>query len=115
MNGRIGETLYSVGSIIGPESGDLAFMVSTNPMYAVFSVSENQLLDMRHSADILSGGDDSVEFSFQFSDGVFYPLKGAFNFMDVALDNQMNTLKLRQETQSSADSVTIRVIIRTVT
>lgn len=95
MNGRIGETLYSVGSIIGPESGDLAFMVSTNPMYAVFSVSENQLLDMRHSADLLSGGEDAVEFSFQFSDGVFYPLKGSFNFMDVALDNQMNTLKLR--------------------
>ena len=95
MDGRIGEAFYSVGSIIGPESGDLAIMVSTNPMYAVFSVSENHLLDMRRSVDVLKKRDEVLDITFYFSDGVAYPFKGTFNFVDVALDNNMNTLKLR--------------------
>ncbi len=94
ISGKIGEKKYSVGSLIGPTSGPLAHIVSTNPMYAVFSISENQLMQLRGS---INNGNTSQNFKteFVFSDGQVYKEPGLINFVDVALDNQMNTLKLR--------------------
>ncbi len=95
MDGKIGESFYSVGAIIGPESGDLAYMVSTSPMDAVFSVSENQLLEMKKSAAEIKDVPESLNLSFVFSDGETYALPGELNFVDVALDSNMNTLKMK--------------------
>lgn len=100
ISGRIGEAVYSVGSLIGPESGSLASIVSTSPMYAVFSVSENQLLQIRdfleagHS-DMKPGDNNEMKISFMLANGTKYNQAGSLNFIDIALDDQMNTLKLR--------------------
>lgn len=91
MDGKIGESVYSVGSLIGPSSGELAQIVAVNPIDAVFSVSENELLSLRKNFEN-SGG---VEVSFIMSDGAVYPEKGQINFIDVALDEAMNTLKIK--------------------
>lgn len=98
--GRIGEAVYSVGALIGPESGELATIVSTTPMYAVFSVSENQLLQMRDflekgNAQMKEGENNEMHITFQYSNGAIYSEPGTLNFIDIALDDQMNTLKLR--------------------
>lgn len=91
MDGKIGESVYSVGSLIGPSSGELAQIVAVNPIDAVFSVSENELLSLRKNFE--NGG--GVEVSFIMSDGAVYPEKGQINFIDVALDEAMNTLKIK--------------------
>ena len=93
LSGRIGATNYSVGALIGPESGSLASIVSINPMYAVFSVSENQLLQMKNFWE--NEKHDLIKISFVFSDGTTYSEPGELNFMDIALDEQMNTMKMR--------------------
>lgn len=96
LSGRIGEAYYSVGALISPESGVLANIVSTSPIYAVFSVPENQLLQMRHTFAADQGeGADGVDISFIFADGEVYNHPGSLNFIDIELDQQMNTLKLR--------------------
>lgn len=100
ISGRIGESLYSVGALIGPDSGPLASIVSTTPMYAVFSVSENQLLQMRNfmkqSGSISAApAEGAVDISFKMSDGSTHSLTGTMNFIDTELDAQMNTLKMR--------------------
>lgn len=95
--GRIGVSFYSEGSLIGPDSGELASIVTTTPMYAVFSVSENQLFqitDFLKSAKKDYAG-EGADISFQYSNGVNYPLPGTLNFVDTELDPQMNTLKIR--------------------
>ena len=96
LSGRIGESYYSVGALISPESGVLANIVSTSPIYAVFSVPENQLLQMRHTfAADRERETEGVDISFIFADGEVYNYPGSLNFIDIELDQQMNTLKLR--------------------
>ena len=91
--GRIGAAVYSVGALIGPDSGSLATIVSVDPMYAVFSVSENQLLQMRDFLE--KEGDENIKISFIYANGSVYPYGGRLNFVDIALDEQMNTMKMR--------------------
>lgn len=93
LSGRIGATNYSVGSLIGPESGSLVSIVSIDPMYAVFSVSENQLLQMKNFWG--KEKHDLIKISFVFSDGSVYAEEGQLDFVDIALDEQMNTMKMR--------------------
>lgn len=94
QSGRIGESAYSEGALVGPDSGELARIVSLDPMYAEFSVSENQVLQLREMFD-KGGNDDTTDIQFIFSNGRVYPYKGKLNFVDVALNEQMNTLKMR--------------------
>lgn len=101
LTGRIGASVYSEGALIGPESGALATLVSITPMYAVFSVSENQLLQMKEFLNLGEGDtyvgktESDLDITFQFADGKVYDKKGSLNFIDIAIDDQMNTLKLR--------------------
>ncbi|MBQ3117225.1 MAG: efflux RND transporter periplasmic adaptor subunit [Alphaproteobacteria bacterium] len=91
MDGKIGESKYSVGELIGPSSGVLAVVVRINPIEAVFSVSENQLLNMQKNFQ----KSDKVLVEFIKSDGEKYNHSGSINFIDVALDEAMNTLKIK--------------------
>ena len=91
MDGKIGETTFSVGELIGPESGVLAEIVSIDPIDAVFSVSENNILMLQEQF----GSDADTEVTFISANGRVYPNKGSINFIDVALDEAMNTLKMK--------------------
>ncbi len=91
MDGRIGESTYSVGELIGPSSNVLAKVVRINPIDAVFSVSENQLLNLQKNFK----KDGKVTVTFIKSDGSKYEKTGAIDFVDVTLDEAMNTLKIK--------------------
>ena len=93
ISGRIGSATYSTGSLIGPDSGSLANIVSIDPIYAVFSVSENQLLQMRDFWQ--QEGSENINITFIYANGTVYPYKGEMNFVDNALDEQMNTMRMR--------------------
>lgn len=91
MTGKIGESKFSVGELIGPDSGVLATLVTIDPMDAVFSVSENQLLMLQ----TLFKDNPDVTVTFLTANGKEYPEKGEISFVDVTLDEAMNTLKLK--------------------
>lgn len=91
MDGKIGEKNFSVGELIGPSSGVLAEVVSTNPIDAVFSVSENQLLQLQEQF----GREEDATVQFITSNGKTYPQQGTIKFVDIALDEAMNTLKMK--------------------
>ena len=91
MDGKIGEMAFSVGELIGPESGVLVELVSINPIDAVFSVSENQLLTLQEQF----GDQADTEVDFITANGKVYPHTGKIDFVDIALDEAMNTLKLK--------------------
>ena len=93
MDGKIGEAMYSVGELIGPSSGALAQIVRINPIEAVFSVSENQLLLLQEQFMGATG----VDVEFILADGKPYAEPGKINFVDNALDEAMNTLKLKAQ------------------
>ena len=91
MAGKIGESIFSVGELIGPNSGILASVVTVDPMDAVFSISENELLLARRQFLNM----EDVEAIFITTDGYEYPEIGTIDFVDVTLDEGMNTLKLK--------------------
>lgn len=91
MDGKIGESVYSVGELIGPSSGVLAEVVAINPIDAVFSVSENEMLVLQKNFKEAS----SIKVRFVTSDGAIYPQEGKIDFVDITLDEAMNTLKIK--------------------
>lgn len=101
MDGKIGEAHYSVGELIGPSSNSLAEIVRINPIEAVFSVSENQLLLLQQQFTNNGG----MEVTFTLADGRQYPEPGKINFVDNALDEAMNTLKLKAQFQNTEGSL----------
>jgi membrane fusion protein (multidrug efflux system) len=91
MTGKIGESKFSVGELIGPESGVLATLVTIDPMDVVFSISENQLMSLQQQFDTA----EEMDVTFYTSTGKAYGHKGQVSFVDVALDEAMNTLKFK--------------------
>ena len=91
MDGKIGEAAFSVGELIGPSSGVLAKIVAVNPMDAVFSVSENQLLLLRQQFK----DTENTEVHFFTADQQEYSEIGTLSFIDTTLDEAMNTLKMK--------------------
>ncbi|MBQ9089658.1 MAG: efflux RND transporter periplasmic adaptor subunit [Alphaproteobacteria bacterium] len=91
MDGKIGESTYSVGELIGPASNTLAQVVRVDPIDAVFSVSENEMLNLQKNFP-KSG---KVAVDFIKADGTVYQQEGQIDFVDVTLDEAMNTLKIK--------------------
>jgi len=91
IDGKIGEKNFSVGELIGPSSGVIAEIVSINPIDAIFSVSENQLLTLQEQFK----NEANTEVRFMMSNDKIYPYPGKIDFIDVALDEAMNTLKIK--------------------
>ena len=91
MDGKIGESVFSVGELIGPNSGILAKIVTVNPMDAIFSVSENQLLILQKQFKT----PENTEAFFVTADQQKYPEVGSVTFIDTTLDEAMNTLKIK--------------------
>lgn len=101
MDGKIGESTYSVGELIGPSSNVLAKVVRINPINAVFSVSENQLLNLQKNFK----KNGKVNVTFIKSDGSIYAKTGKIDFVDVTLDEAMNTLKIKASFPNEADEL----------
>jgi membrane fusion protein, multidrug efflux system len=88
ITGRISRAAFSVGNLVGPESGVLATIVSQDPIYVTFQVTERELL--AHRREI---GDPVVKVTLP--DGSPYQRTGKLNFLDVRVDPGTDTLMVR--------------------
>jgi membrane fusion protein (multidrug efflux system) len=88
--GRISRADFSVGSFVGPDSGVLAIIVSQDPIYVTFPVSQQELLAHRGRR-----GEPVVRVSLP--DGTSYEHAGKLNFEDVRTDPGTDTLTIRAE------------------
>lgn len=96
FTGRIGLASVSVGAYVGPNSGSLATIVSQDPMYVTFPVTQRQLLSFREGA---AGGDTStIAVRVRLADGTFYDQVGTIDFVDVEVD-------------AGTDSITVRAVL----
>jgi membrane fusion protein, multidrug efflux system len=88
--GRIGRADLSVGNLVGPDTGVLATIVSQDPIYVTFPVSQRQLLAHRGER-----GDPVVRVTLP--DGTRYDHPGKLNFFDVQVDPGTDTVTVRAE------------------
>lgn len=93
FTGKIGLSVYSVGEYL-PVNTTLATMVSFDPIYVLFSVSERELLSMQN-AGMLKSNNDSLAVSLIMGDSSVYRYGGQINFTDVVVDDSTDTVKMR--------------------
>lgn len=93
IDGRIGRSIYSIGNLVGPESGVLATIVSGDPVYVTFPVSQRLILD--YQKRIREGGPESIVVRLRLADNTVYPPPGRINFADIQVSQSTDTLTLR--------------------
>ena len=91
--GKIGRTSLTKGNVVGPESGPLTTIVSQDPMYVTFPVSQREFLEAQDSSR--ERDTKSIKVRIRFSDGSTYDQLGVINFIDVSVDRTTDTVIAR--------------------
>ena len=91
--GKISRTNITVGNVVGPNSGALTLIVSQDPMYVSFPVSQRALLQVQ-TADHRTDAKD-IKVKVRFADGTTYNQVGAIDFVDVSVNRMTDTVLVR--------------------
>lgn len=112
--GRIGRTKLTKGNVVGPDSGVLAQIVSDDPMYVTFPVSQREFLALKTNRLPADGAAPLV--SLKFSDGSTYDQKGRVDFVDVSVERATDTVLVRatlpNPTGKLLDGTLVRVAVQ---
>lgn len=95
--GRIGLARYSVGNLVGPGSGSLATLVSTDPISIQFPVTQRERLMARRDMAAQGETPRTIEVLARLPDHSVYAHTGRLDFIDVTTD-------------AGTDSVTVRAV-----
>lgn len=95
IDGRIGLTAYTEGNLVNAASGVLATIVSQDPIYVQFPVSQRQLEEIRESRRQEDGALIKIAIVVRLSSGKEYPHVGVWNYTDVQVNRQTDTLIMR--------------------
>jgi membrane fusion protein (multidrug efflux system) len=89
--GKIGKTNITKGNVVSPNSGVLTVIVSQDPMYVSFPVSQREYLAARErKADV-----GQIKVRVRFSDGTIYGEVGEITFVDVSVNRSTDTILAR--------------------
>jgi membrane fusion protein (multidrug efflux system) len=91
--GRISRTLVTKGNVVGPDSGVLTTIVSQDPMYVTFPVSQREFLKAQeetHKVDVRG-----IKVRLRFADGSVYDQTGEIDFINVSVDKATDTVLVR--------------------
>jgi len=104
ITGKVGRTNITKGNVVGPDSGVLTTIVSQDPMYVTFPVSQREFLRAQESKPHAELKD--IKVRIRFSDGTLYPEVGEMNFVDVTVDRATDTV-LGRATMPNPDGTLI--------
>ena len=91
--GKIGRTSVTRGNVVGPDTGTLTTIVSQDPMYVTFPVSQRDFLRAQQTG---SRPDlQALKVRLRYSDGTEYAETGTLNFVDVSVDRSTDTVTVR--------------------
>jgi membrane fusion protein, multidrug efflux system len=91
--GRVSRTNITNGNVVGPQNGVLTTIVSQDPMYVTFPVSQREFLRAQEAGrqvDI-----KNIKARLRFADGSVYDHDGHINFVDVSVDRATDTILAR--------------------
>jgi membrane fusion protein, multidrug efflux system len=94
ISGQIGRSKFTKGNLVGPDSGPLTMIVSRDPMYVTFPVSQREFLKIQELGDQRSQV-RGFPVKIRFSDGSLYDQTGSINFVDVTVDRATDTVLVR--------------------
>ena len=98
--------------MVGPDLGILTTIVSQDPMYVTFPVSQREFLRAQQSG---SGPDvRHIKVKLRYSDGSFYKQLGEINFIDVSVDRNTDTVTARATVPNPKDGLIDGQLMRVV-
>jgi membrane fusion protein, multidrug efflux system len=96
IDGEIGRTNITKGNVVSPDSGVLTIIVSQDPMYVTFPVSDRELLLAREAGRDIGYTDfKDFKLAIRFSNGSLYDQQGTINFINVTVDRTTDTVLAR--------------------
>jgi len=95
IDGRIGLAIVTQGNLVQPSSGRLATIVSQDPIYVLFQVSQRNLLDYFRRRPDEADKNAPVTVRIKLPNGTAYPHPGVANFLDVQVDPTTDTVAIR--------------------
>jgi len=95
--GRIGRTAYTKGNLVNPASGALACIVQLDPIRVVYSISENDLVDIQMALRDAQNGKTSPLLTswLKLANGETVKASGHMDFVDNAVDPGTGTIAVR--------------------
>jgi membrane fusion protein (multidrug efflux system) len=93
IDGKISKTNLTPGNVVGPESGELTLIVSQDPMWVTFPVSQRDLLQAQLSGNY--GEIKDIKVAIRFANGSTYDQEGTINFVDVSVNRTTDTVIAR--------------------
>lgn len=117
ISGKVGKTNITKGNVIGPETGVLTLIVSQDPTYVSFPVSQREFLAAQQAGRQVDV--KNIKARLRFSDGSLYKQEGRINFVDVTVDRATDTILARatfpNPTGALADGQLVRVALESGT
>jgi membrane fusion protein (multidrug efflux system) len=93
ITGRVGRASVSVGNFVSPSNSALATVVSQDPIYASFPVTQREMLAVRKQQAAGKGGEYVMHV--QLADGSRYPSAGKIDFLDNTVNQGTDTVQVR--------------------
>jgi len=91
--GKIGRTMITKGNVVNPQTGTLVTIVSIDPTYVLFPVSQRSIKRARdpdHPVEL-----NDIKVNLKFTDGTTYGEIGKIDFVDVKVDQSTDTVQVR--------------------
>jgi membrane fusion protein (multidrug efflux system) len=93
ITGKIGRTMITKGNVVNPQTGTLVTIVSIDPTYVLFPVSQRIIMrsqDPDHPVDV-----SNIKANLRFADNTTYGEVGKIDFVDVTVDKSTDTVQVR--------------------
>ncbi len=93
IDGRVGDTVATVGNVVGPGSGTLARLLATDPIVARFQLTDREFREVVRLRN--SGLDaDQLQIHLLLEGDERYPWPGQLDFIDIAVDESTGTAQI---------------------
>lgn len=94
FDGRVGTANFSVGALVGPSTGPLTTIVSQDPIYVTFPVSDSIILGFTNG-DRASATTKDIVVHLTLSNNTPYPETGVIDFTGIKVDPNTDTVTIR--------------------
>jgi membrane fusion protein (multidrug efflux system) len=111
ISGEIGRSKLTKGNVVSPDSGPLTMIVSRDPMYVTFPVSQREFLKVRDQ-EARRARTQTLNVRIKFSDGTTYDQVGKIDFVDVTVDRSTDTVLLRATMPNPAGTLIDGQLVR---
>ncbi len=93
VDGKIGKIIITQGNLVNTQTGPIARVVSTSPIYVLFNLKSSEFLKFKKNDS--SNDFENMEVRLQLADGTIYNEVGKIEYVGNEVDQTTGTIDLR--------------------